>query len=158
MIYCGFFTHCRKNSFKFIQISRDHQKGEGGSYNQSSIFQCGRLKKEIATNCELRDIYGENIKLETAVTITEIEEIREKLKNKERWKMKEESKPRIKDKATQRHTCTQIVPCSTFVMLGLVWPASLWYDLMYPLWQSNIYFIFERYLQKITVKDYQSKM
>ena len=83
MIYCGFFTHCRKNSFKFIQISRDHQKG-GGSYNQSSIFQCGRLKKEIATNCELRDIYGENIKLETAVTITEIEEIREKWKNKER--------------------------------------------------------------------------
>ena len=51
--------------------------------NQSSVFQCGRLKKEIEINCELRDIYLENIKLETAVTITEIEEIREKLKNEE---------------------------------------------------------------------------
>ena len=48
--------------------------------NQSSVFQCGRLKKEIEINCELADIYRENIKLETAVTITEIEEIREKLK------------------------------------------------------------------------------
>jgi hypothetical protein len=47
--------------------------------NQNTIFQCEILRKETDIQCELKDIYCQNIKIETALKLTEIEEIREKL-------------------------------------------------------------------------------
>ena len=50
--------------------------------NQNGIFQCEIMKKETKIDCELKDIYRDNITLETAKKISEIEEIREKLLKK----------------------------------------------------------------------------
>ena len=47
--------------------------------NQKLAFECEILKQRIDIQCELKDIYSYNIILRTAKTITEIEELREKL-------------------------------------------------------------------------------
>ena len=52
--------------------------------NQNTIFQCEVLKKETDINCELKDIYCEDLRLQTAEKISKIEELREKLLNKEK--------------------------------------------------------------------------
>ena len=50
--------------------------------NQSTIFKCETLKKEIEIECEVKDIYCDKITLKTARKITEIEETREKILKK----------------------------------------------------------------------------
>ena len=48
--------------------------------NQKTICQCEEIRKQITINCGLDDIYRENVKLETAQKLTEIEEFRENRK------------------------------------------------------------------------------
>ena len=48
--------------------------------NQPTIFQCAEIKRQMTINCDLDDIYKENVKLETAQKLTEIEEFRESRK------------------------------------------------------------------------------
>ena len=47
--------------------------------NQKLAFECEILKQKIDIQCELKDIYRDDIILKTAKTITEIEELREEL-------------------------------------------------------------------------------
>ena len=51
--------------------------------NQSSIFQCEVMRKEMEMNCNISDIYCSQVKLEPIKKITEIEEKRENLLNKQ---------------------------------------------------------------------------
>ena len=46
--------------------------------NQTMIFKCEALKNRMKIQCELEDLYN-NITLETAITITKIEELRENM-------------------------------------------------------------------------------
>ena len=47
--------------------------------NQNSVFQCEEIKKKVDIKCALKDIYKQIITIETANTITKMEEIRENL-------------------------------------------------------------------------------
>ena len=49
--------------------------------NQSMIFQCEEIRKEMKITSKLEDIYSDKISIETARELTKIENVREKLKN-----------------------------------------------------------------------------
>ena len=50
--------------------------------NQSTFLQCEVIKKELEVKIKIEDIYGQDIKLETARKITEVAELREKMLQK----------------------------------------------------------------------------
>ena len=62
--------------------------------NQPTFLQCEVIKKELTTNAKIEDIYVENISLETARTISRIEDIQKaKLKSMEKESRKEKNCP-----------------------------------------------------------------
>ena len=62
-----------KDEFKICPLCSLHLD------NQSLVFQCEVLKREMDIECKLEDLYTDNIKLQTAITITKIEEVREQI-------------------------------------------------------------------------------
>ena len=60
-------------SFKLCPLCLSHLD------NQTLIFQCESLKKRMKIECELKDLYSNNISLKTAIIITQIEKLREQI-------------------------------------------------------------------------------